>query len=198
MKFLRETSLDEVLARDEPRVPLANLRRSRLELEARLVGCARVAAHVIEVLDPPLGRESVVVPAHRVVDVLAPHALVAGDDVGLGVREDVPDVELARDRGRRGVDHEGLLAQARRVVGVDAVLLPALVPAGLGGLRIEVLGDLVGVDGANHPPVLTHLLAPVLADLREASRIGIAPIDDHPLAPDSSGESSLFPGESPP
>jgi len=36
-----------------------------------------------------------------VEDGLAPHPVEAGHGVGVGVGEDVPDVERSRDRGRR-------------------------------------------------------------------------------------------------
>src|SRR3712207_8007416 len=42
--------------------------------------------------------------SHRVVDVLAAHPLVAGDEVGVRVAEHVPDVQRAARGRRRGVD----------------------------------------------------------------------------------------------
>src|SRR5439155_23993776 len=57
-------------------------------------------------LDEPLGRKAVVVVAERVEDQLAAHAPVAGDQVGVGVRVEVADVDRARDRRRRRVDSE--------------------------------------------------------------------------------------------
>ena len=109
------------------------------------VSPARRAAHVhadVEVvLHATLRGQAVVVPAHRVVDVLAPHALVADDDVGLRVAEDVADVQRARDGRRRGVDDEGLLARARRIVAVEPTPLPCLGPAPLDGCGLEVLGE---------------------------------------------------------
>ena len=62
-------------------------------LEAGVVRRRRVAAHAEVVLDAALGRQAVVVPAHRVEDLLAAHALEAGDDVGVGVAEHVADVQ---------------------------------------------------------------------------------------------------------
>ncbi len=67
---------------------------------------ARIAEHAVVVLDPPLGRQPVVVESHRIEDLVAPHPPVAGHGVGVGVGEDVPDVQLPRHRGRRGVDGE--------------------------------------------------------------------------------------------
>ena len=45
------------------------------------------------VLDAAFGGQAVVVPSHRVEDLAASHALVAGDGVGVRVGEDVSDVE---------------------------------------------------------------------------------------------------------
>ena len=75
--------------------------------EGRVVGDGRIAAHAVVVLHPPLGGESVVVPAHRVEDLSAPHAVVPGHGVGVGVGEAVSGVQRPRHR-RRG-----------RVYGVD-------------------------------------------------------------------------------
>ena len=141
--------LDEVRARDQARRLLADLRGGGLDLEPLLVPRVGVAAHVEVVLDAPLGGEPVVVPADGVVDVLAAHATVAGQHVGVRVGEDVADVEGARHRGGRGVDHEGLVPRAVRVPAVHAAALPLLVPAGLRGRRVEVLGERGGVDGTD-------------------------------------------------
>ena len=86
------------------------------EREAGLERHVGLAAHVVVVLDAALGRQPVVVPAHRVEDVQAAHALVAREHVRLGVAEDVADVERPRHGGRRRVDHEGglWLASSKR------------------------------------------------------------------------------------
>src|SRR5581483_751278 len=63
-----ETELDEVPARDDARRLLQARGGRGLEAEVGLVGRARVAADVEEVLDTALGREPVVVPAHGVED----------------------------------------------------------------------------------------------------------------------------------
>ena len=82
--------------------------------EAGLVGQRRVAADAVVVLDPALGGQPVVVPAHRVEDLVAAHPLVAGDGVGVGEREDVADVQRPADRRGRRVDRVDLLPSARR------------------------------------------------------------------------------------
>ena len=82
--------------------------------EVGVEGQARVAADPEVVLHPPLGGQAVVVPAHRVEDGLAPHAPEAGHGVGVGVGEDVADVEGARHGGWRGVDGVDLRAAATR------------------------------------------------------------------------------------
>ncbi len=106
----------------------------------------RVAADVEVVLDAALGREPVVVPPHRVEDVLSAHAPEARDDVGVRVAEDVADVQRARDGRRRRVDDEGLVARPGRVVGIDAEAVPTLVQPGLDLRGFEVLGELFGID----------------------------------------------------
>ena len=58
-----------------------------------LVRQGRVAGNAVVVLHAAFCGQSVVVPAQRVEDVLAGHPLVAGQDVSLGVGEDVADVQ---------------------------------------------------------------------------------------------------------
>ncbi len=126
--------LDEVLARDRHGVAgaqalgVAAVRR----LERGVVGERGVTAHAVEVLDPLLGRQAVVVPADRVEDVEAGHPLVARHAVGVRVRKDVAHVQAAR-RGRRGsVDREDLRPVAGQrgvtVEGVGLLLGPYLSP----------------------------------------------------------------------
>ena len=88
--------LDEVRTRyrDRTCVLVAFVLQRRRD-EVRVVGQGRVATDPEVVLDPALGGQAVVVPADRVEDCLAGHPLVAGNDVGLGVGEDVTDVERA-------------------------------------------------------------------------------------------------------
>lgn len=61
--------------------------------EVGVVGQGWVAADTVIVLDAAFGGEAVVIPAHGVEHGFAAHALVAGDDVGVGVGEHVADVE---------------------------------------------------------------------------------------------------------
>ena len=135
--------LDEVRPADRD-LPLrvGLLRRG----EVGVVGQRRVAAHAEVVLDAPLGRQAVVVPAHRVEDLLAAHPLEAGDEVGVGVGEDVADVQRARDGRRRGVDRVDALARRRTVEGVGLLVLPGLRPPGLEALqrRLVRYGDAGG------------------------------------------------------
>ena len=60
------------------------------------------------VLHPPLGWQAVVIPSHRIEDALASHPLVTGDQIRVGVREDMAYVQAAADRRRRGVDRVDL------------------------------------------------------------------------------------------
>ena len=96
--------LDEVGAGDGDRL----LRRRVGGPEVGVVGERRVADDAVVELRAALDVEAVVVPAHRVEDLLAPHALVAGDGVGVGVGAHVADVQAAADGGRRRVDRVDL------------------------------------------------------------------------------------------
>ena len=116
--------LDEVRARDRDRW-LGRLGRRR---ERRVVRQRGVAAHAVVVLHAALGRQAVVVPAHRVEDRLAAHALEARHDVGVRVGEHVADVERPAHRRRRRVDRVDLRARARAVEPVEAVGLPPVAP----------------------------------------------------------------------
>ncbi len=120
-------------------------------LKGRVMGERRVAADPVVVLDPTLGREAVVVPAHRVEDLTAPHTLVAGDRVGVRVGEHVAHVEGTADRGWRCVYGKDLVAGLRPVEPVGAVFLPGRVPAPLQTLE----GGLVG-DGCLSGGLVTH------------------------------------------
>ena len=148
--------LDEIAPRDRQLAPcLDGLRIAAVSrrLKARVVGQRRVAAHPEVVLDAPLGGQAVVVPAHWVEDLVAGHAPVAGDVVGVGVAEHVPHVQRAAHGGRRRVDAEHLLAGGGAVEAVHAVGFPALRP-----LRFQpVHGGPVGYlrhpqQSYRHPP----------------------------------------------
>ena len=109
--------------------------------QSGLVRERRVAADPVVVLHAAFGGQAVVVPAHRVEDLLAAHPPVAGDHVGVGVREHVADVERAAHRGGRGVDGEHLGAWPRPVEPVGAAGIPALRPALLEAVEGRLLGD---------------------------------------------------------
>ena len=125
------TELDEVRPRDTDRL-LGGLGRG---LETGVVGQGGVAAGPEVVLHPPLGGEPVVVPAHRVEDVLAPHAVEPGHRVGVRVGEDVPDVQGPRHRRGRGVDGEHVLSGGPRVEPVGRRRLPSAPPTSPPGRR---------------------------------------------------------------
>src|SRR5262249_7005200 len=110
-------------------------------------GDGGLAADVSCVLHASLRRQPVVVPPHGVEHAPAPHALVARQDVGLRVAEDVPDVQGARNGRRRCIYDERLVAGATRVVLVHPEALPRGMPACLGRRRLEVLRKLPGLDG---------------------------------------------------
>ena len=72
--------------------------------EAGHVWQVRVATNPVVVLHATLGRQPVVIPAHRVVNLETAHALEAGNHVGVGVTKDVAYVQRARSCRRRGVN----------------------------------------------------------------------------------------------
>src|SRR5690606_40286658 len=71
--------LDEVRARQQPRRLLARLRRRGFEDEVRRIRQAGIAAHVEVALHATLRGQAVVVPPHRVEDVLPEHAALPKD-----------------------------------------------------------------------------------------------------------------------
>ena len=143
-----DAQLDEVLSRDGDLV-LAGLLRGTV---LRVVGEGRVAAHAVEVLHPALGRQSVVVPSHRIEDVLAPHAPEPRDDVGVRVTEDVSDVQRPRHgRGRR-VDRIDALSRGVAIEAVDLLLVPHRHPTLFEPVDGRLLGHLTvcGGEGVFH------------------------------------------------
>ena len=131
--------LDELLAqgdevRSADRDLLLGVRLGRRG-EVGVVGQRGVATHAVVVLHAPLGRQPVVVPTHRVEHGLPAHPLEAGDQVGVGVGEDVADVQAAAHGRRRGVDGVDVLARLGAVEGVGVLLLPPLRPRGLEALQ---------------------------------------------------------------
>ena len=130
--------LDEVGARHRQR----RLRRLRRRLEVGQVRQRRVAAHAVVVLHAALGWQAVVVPPHRVKHRLAAHPLETGDDVGVGVREDVADVERAADGRRRRVDREHVRPAGRADEAIDTGLLPPGQPLGFEAFEGGLVGKL--------------------------------------------------------
>ena len=103
---------------------------------------AGVAAHAEVVLDPPLGGQAIVVPAHRVEDLPAAHPLEARHGVGVRIGEDVADVQRTADGRRRRIDRVDAVARRAPVKAVRPVALPTLAPrcsspssVGLSGTR---------------------------------------------------------------
>ena len=114
------------------------------------VGQRRIAPHAVVVLHASLGGQPVVIPAHRIEHAPTAHALEAGDDIRVGVGEDVADVQRSRCGGRGSVDRvDALAGGARSVEAVGALRLPGLAPLGLEALEGRLVGD-VGRLGARH------------------------------------------------
>jgi hypothetical protein len=145
--------LDEVATRDRDLVGgLGALVVATLERrgEVGVVGERRVAPDAVVVLDAAFGRETVVVPAHGVEDALAGHPLVAGDDVGVRVAEDVTDVQGSGCGRRRGVDRVDALT--RRAVALEPVG-PRGLPGGAPLLLETFEGRLVRDAGSGHEAI---------------------------------------------
>src|SRR5690554_326963 len=96
--------------------------------EIRVVRQTRVTGDAVVVLDATLRGQAVVVPSHRVEDLLARHAPVARVGVGLYVPESGTHVKRPGDGGRWRVDGEDLLAGLGAVEPVGAVTLPDGIP----------------------------------------------------------------------
>ncbi len=109
--------------------------------EVGIVGKGGVDDRPGDELDAALHVEAVVVPPHRVEDLLAAHALVASREVGVRVGHHVPDVQRSAHRRRGRVDGEHVGADLRAVEPVGAVSVPALPPLGLETLQRGLLRD---------------------------------------------------------
>ena len=120
--------LDEVRTRNGDRLVVLGRVATEGRLEPGLIRDARVAANAEEVLDATLGGQTVVVPAHRIEDRLAAHAVEAGEGVGVRVGEHVAHVERATHRGRRGVDRVHSRTRRRIIEAIGAGGLPGLDP----------------------------------------------------------------------
>ena len=100
-----------------------------------VVGKRRVAGHPVVVLHPPFRGQAVVVPPHGVEDLAAPHALEAGNGVGVGVGKDVAHVQRPRRRGWWGVNGVDVAAVAGGIEPERSRLLPVAGPAFLEALE---------------------------------------------------------------
>ena len=150
--------------------------------EVGVVREGRVAPDAVVVLDATLGRQAVVVPAHGVEDRLAAHPLEPRDQVGVGVGEDVADVQAAADGRRGSVDREHVGARLGAVEPVGVVGLPPRRPLVLEALERRLLryddGTLIGarrlrclgVSGLGHGPNSRGLVARINHRQRVAHR----------------------------
>ena len=109
--------------------------------EVRVVCDGRITRDAEVVLYATFGRETIVVPAHRIEDTLATHAPEASERVGVGVTEDVTHVQRAGYRRRRSVDCKDGVAGGGAVESVDALGFPALHEARLEILQRRLFGD---------------------------------------------------------
>ncbi len=142
-----EAQLDEVRARYRHGLGVGRLGR---RAELRVIGNGGIALDPIVVLHAPLGGETVVVPPHRVEDLPPAHPVVARERVGVGVGEDVPDVQRAAHGGRRRVDRVDPLARRGAVEAEGALALPGLAPALLEPLEARLLGHARALGALTH------------------------------------------------
>src|SRR4029453_1465091 len=84
-----------------------------------------IPANVEEVLPPPFGGQTVVIPPHGIEDIHSSHAALAHDQILMGVAEHVSDVEGAAYGRRRRVHNESLVASARRIPAINTHVLPS-------------------------------------------------------------------------
>ncbi len=85
--------LDEVRARHRYGSMVLGWVAAKGRCEAGNVGQRWIARDTEVVLHSSLGRKTVVVPTHRVKHVLASHALITGNGVGMGVGKHVSHVQ---------------------------------------------------------------------------------------------------------
>ena len=110
-------------------VDLGGLLRLVQAQSSELASRRRALVDAVPAFDEALSRQTVVVEPNRIEDRLAAHAPVADDEVRLGVRHGVPDVEMCRGHvGRRCVDREDGRASLLAVL-VEAEIVPSLAPA---------------------------------------------------------------------
>ena len=157
----RGAQLDEVAAADLRRkLLLIFLRALGHGCRRREVGVVRqrgIALHAVVVLHSAFGGQAVVVPSHWIEDRFATHALVAGDGVGVGVAEDMADMERATDGRGRSIDRVHAVSGGGAIKGIGAVGVPGRAPAGLKALKVGLLGDSPtasrGGGGRCHDPI---------------------------------------------
>ena len=119
--------LDEIAARNRSAV-----RVTGLDHQIGVVGQRRVALNAEVVLHPTLGRQAVVVPAHRVENGTSAHAVEPGHRVDLQVAESGAQVEESADGRRRGIDAVDARTRSPTIEAVGGIRLPHRVP-----LRLE-------------------------------------------------------------
>ena len=97
-------------------------------LKIRVIGQGGITTHPVIVLGTPLSREPVIVPAHGVKHLFAPHALVPGEAIGVGIGKHVSYVQRSRGRRWGSVDGEDFRALRFAVKRIDLLLFPGLPP----------------------------------------------------------------------
>src|SRR5262245_35331310 len=81
-----------------------------------------------EVLPPPLGGETVVVPPHGIEDIFSSHATLPRDEILMRITKYVADVEEATYRQKREIHNESFVPTARRIPAINTHFLPTSAP----------------------------------------------------------------------
>jgi hypothetical protein len=80
------------------------------------------------VLNPPLGGKAVIIPSHGIKYIFTGHPLIPDNYIGMGVAENVADMEgSGNGRGRR-IHGENIFPGRLRVIPVYPPALPLPVP----------------------------------------------------------------------
>lgn len=116
------------------------------------------------ILDSSLGRQSVVIPPHRIEYIKSSHALVSDDYVCVRVAKNVTDMQRTGDGWRGGINRKGLFAWTAGVVAVDRVSFPLCVPSSFRFGSVEVFGHFRWIDGPERR-IVAHVAYLLVKDL---------------------------------
>ncbi len=96
-----------------------------------MVGKSWIATDTIEILHSTLGGQAIVIPAHRIINFFAEHSLISGNQVSVGVAENVPYVKRARNSWWRGIYGVDSCFVCGFVEAISTTCFPVGTPLGL-------------------------------------------------------------------